>query len=130
MLPGGIALDHAATRPIRRVLRWMCSGASSRMPFGAVTMPDQTGSAAWHMLQRDITISSTLASVGCADSALVLISRGPAAERNKIAIAPAAATPHTHHGDLRPACRSLKKWRITGPSARMIATMIQLKRVA
>ena len=32
----------------------------------------------------------------------------------------------THHGDSRPACRSLKKCRITGPSARTIATMIQL----
>src|SRR3954453_9189070 len=103
MLPGGIALDQGGTGPIRRMLRWMCSGASSNMPFGAVTMPAQTGSGAWHMLQRDITISSTLASVGCADSALVLTSRGPAAERKRIAITPTAATPHTHHGDLRPA---------------------------
>ena len=39
MFPGGIAFDQAATRPIRRMLRWMFSGASSKMPFGAVTIP-------------------------------------------------------------------------------------------
>jgi hypothetical protein len=79
------------------------------MPFGAVTIPAQTGSAAWHMLQRDRMISSAAANVGEAGSAPVLMSRGPAAERKPIAIMPSAAAPQTHQGDARPACRSLKK---------------------
>ena len=67
----------------------MWSALSSRMPFGAVTMPAHTGSAAWHMLQRDSTISSTLAKVGCRWTAIrVLASRGPAADNKPIAIMP------------------------------------------
>src|ERR1700746_2231466 len=100
------------------------------MPFGAVGIVPQTGSVPWHMLQRDSTISSTLAKVGAVASDPVLISRGPAADNRPMAIVPAAATPHTHHGDFRPACRSLKKCRMIGPSARTIATIAQLYRVA
>src|SRR6202035_2624775 len=100
------------------------------MPLGAVTMDSQTGSAAWHILHRDMIISSTLAKVGAVDGDPVLMSRGPAAESSAMAIMPAPATPHTHHGDFRSACRSLKKCRMIGPSARTIATINQLKRVA
>ncbi len=45
-LPGGIALDHAALRPISRALRRIWSASSSRMAFGAVTIVAHTGSAA------------------------------------------------------------------------------------
>src|SRR4051812_8468137 len=98
MLPGGIALDHAALRAISRALRWMLSAVSSSTPLGAVTMPSHTGSDAWHMLQRDVTISSTWAKAGCTLAA-ALASRGPAADNSRIAIMPAAATPHTHQGE-------------------------------
>src|SRR6202011_3989471 len=100
------------------------------MPLGAVTIFSQTGSAPWHILHRDRTISSTLAKVGAVDSDPLLISLGPAAESSAMAIMPAPATPHTHHGDFRPACRSLKKCRMIGPRASTMATISQLKRVA
>src|SRR5260370_27011411 len=75
-LPGGIAFAHAALRPISRALRLMCAASSSRMPFGAVTIDAQTGSAAWHMLQRDRMISSTFAKGAGPPCALTLASRG------------------------------------------------------
>src|SRR5215471_2200249 len=56
MLPGGIALDHAALRPIRRALRRMWSASSKRIAFGAIANVGHTGSAAWHMLHRVLTI--------------------------------------------------------------------------
>src|SRR5215469_13751643 len=89
-LPGGIAFDQAALRAINRMLRWMCSGLSSSTAFGAVTMPSHTGSDAWHMLQREVTISSTCAKLGLVARA-VAVCLGPAAESNPIAIMPAAA---------------------------------------
>src|SRR5580658_7360094 len=105
MLPGGMAFDHTALRPIRRALRTIWSGSSSRMPRGAVGISAHTGSAAWHGLQRDDTMFSTVLNVGVA--APVLASRGPAAESHAMASMPAAATPQVHHGDPRPACRLL-----------------------
>ncbi len=78
------------------------------------------------MLHRDRMISSMLAKLGGAGSAPALISRGPAADSNAMATMPAPATPHTHHGDFFPACRALKKCRMTGPSASTIATITQL----
>src|SRR5713226_3938776 len=98
ILPGGIALDHAALRPIRRALRRMWSASSKRIAFGAIANVGHTGSAAWHMLHRVRTIRSTRAKVAPGASP-VLASRGPAADNNAMAAMPAAATPHTHHGD-------------------------------
>jgi hypothetical protein len=98
ILPGGIALDHAALRPINRALRRMWSASSKRIAFGAIANVGHTGSAAWHMLHRVRTIRSTWAKVAPGASP-VLTSRGPAADNNAIAPIPAAATPHTHQGD-------------------------------
>src|SRR5579871_884109 len=102
MLPGGIALDQAALRPIMRLLRMIASASSRRTPLGAAVIPSNTGSAAWHTLQRDSTTSWTAAKSCLGTLAAALASRGPAVVRKKIAIMPIAATPHTHHGDLRP----------------------------
>src|SRR4051812_16415505 len=121
-------------------------------------MPSQTGSVAWHMLQRVETMSTTAAKPGAAGSALagaarrgtaphrpgeasltgaakpgaagsalaVAAVRGPAPDSQRMTSMPAAATPQTHHGDGLPACRALKKCRITGPSASTTATISQL----
>src|SRR5712664_1637365 len=99
ILPGGIALDHAALRPINRALRRMWSASSKRIAFGAIANVGHTGSAAWHMLHRVPTIRSTWAKVAVPGASPVLASRGPAADNNAIAPIPAAATPHTHQGD-------------------------------
>src|SRR5260370_480584 len=81
-------------RPLRR--RWW--GPSKRTALGAIANVGHTGSAAWHMLHRVRTIRSTSAKVAPGTSP-VLAPRGPAADNNAIAPIPAAATPHTHHGD-------------------------------
>src|SRR5579871_523406 len=125
MLPGGMAFDHAALRPIRRAWRRMCSGPSRRIAFGAVASEGHTGSAAWHMLHRVPTIRSTWAKLA-PDAAAVMAPGGPAADKTAIAAIPAATTPHTHQGEPRPAWRALKKWRMMGPKARTIATISQL----
>src|SRR6185437_7648275 len=93
-------------------------------------MPVHTGSAAWHMLQRDSTMLATSANFGVGGKAPVTAARGPAAESQAIAAMPAAATPHVHHGLPLPSCRALKKWRMTGPTASTMATISQLYRVA
>src|SRR5580704_7084761 len=103
ILPGGMALDQAAFRPMMRALTRMWSASSSRMPRGAVVMLAHTGSAAWQGLHRDEMMFSTALKLGVAVE--VLASRGPAAERKPMAIIPAAATPQVHHGDPLPACR-------------------------
>src|SRR5258708_10712115 len=108
MLPGGIALDHAALRPIRRALRRIWSASSKRIAFGAIASVGHTGSAAWHMLHRVLTIRSTSPKVAPGASP-VLVPRGPAADNNAIAAMPAAATPHTHQGAPWPECRALQK---------------------
>lgn len=105
MLPGGIALDHAALRPISRALRRICLESSSRMPFGAVMVPAYTGSAAWHMLHRDRTISSMLAKLGGAQTAPALIAPGPAADSNAMATMPAPARPTPTTAIFFAACR-------------------------
>src|SRR5260370_22250775 len=51
ILPGGIALDHAALRPIRRALRRMLSASSKRIAFGAIANVCHTGSSATALLQ-------------------------------------------------------------------------------
>src|SRR5215467_7980866 len=79
MLPGGMAFDHAALRPMMRALVRICSASSRRMPRGAVVMLAHTGSAAWQGLQRDEMMFSTALKVGVPVE--VLASRGPAAER-------------------------------------------------
>src|ERR1700681_4531045 len=73
MLPGGMALDQAELRPIRRAFRLMCWASSSRMPRGAVGIEAHTGSAAWHGLHRDEMMFSTALKFGVA--AAVLASR-------------------------------------------------------
>src|SRR5580658_7441089 len=93
-------------------------------------MPSHTGSAAWHMLQRDITMSETAANFGAAGNAPVATGRGPAAESHATAAMPAAATPQVHQGLPLPSWRELKKWRITGPMASTMATISQLYLVA
>src|SRR5713226_5854104 len=110
ILPGGIALDHAALRPIRRALRRMWSASSKRIAFGAIANVGHTGSAAWHMLHRVPMIRWTSAKLAPDTSPVtsrLLASRGPAADKNAIASIPTAATPHTHQGDPRPECREL-----------------------
>src|SRR5262249_18524055 len=107
----------------------MLTGPSSTTPLGGPCTPGQTGASLWHMLQRDRMI--LCAAVTLRRSARTPASpRGPAAESHATATMPAAATPHVHHGLPLPACRELKKWRITGPIASTIATITQLKRVA
>src|SRR5262249_55608001 len=91
-LPGGIALDHAALRPIRGALRQTCSAVSRRIAFGAAASVGHTGSAAWHMLQRVLTMRMTSVKSPGGDfpalpvrSPLAPASRGPAADRSAIA---------------------------------------------
>ena len=60
-LDGGMALLHTAASAIALAWALMRSGVSSITPCGGRTMPAHTGSAAWHMLQRPMTISSTWA---------------------------------------------------------------------
>src|SRR5579863_5074195 len=135
MLPGGMKFERTATTSISGARTAICSSLSSSTPIGAAAMPAQTGSAAWHMLQRDTMMSETCANETCANfgaagNAPVVASGGPAAESQMMPAIPAAATAHVHHGLLLPAWRELKKWRITGPMASTIATMTQLNRVA
>src|SRR6476620_2283193 len=61
MLPGGIASERTAAAAISGACRWICSSVSSKTPLGGAASPAQTGSAAWHMAQRDITILLTSA---------------------------------------------------------------------
>src|ERR671913_617872 len=53
MLLGGMA--WVSTLWIRMISAWraISSGVSRRTPLGAMEMPSQAGSAAWHMEQRD-----------------------------------------------------------------------------
>src|SRR5580704_9289407 len=130
MLPGGIACERTAKSSINRACRRICSSLSSITPFGAAGIPSQTGSAAWHMLQREITIFDTCLNLGVGGSAPVVTERGPAADSQAMAAMPAAATPHVHHGLPLPSWRELKKWRMTGPMRSTIATITQLYLVA
>jgi hypothetical protein len=82
------------------------------------------------MLQRVRMMSSMAANAGAGGGTSLVRPRGPAADSHAIAIMPAAASPHVHHGLLFPAWRALKKCRMRGPMASTIATMIQLYRVA
>ena len=75
------------------------------------------------MLQREITIFDTCLNFGVGGSAPVVMTRGPAAESHAMIAMPAAATPQVHHGLPLPSWRELKKWRITGPINRTIATI-------
>ena len=52
-LLGGIAWVMTAWMRMASACRAISSGVSRRTPFGAVTIPSQTGSAAWHIEQRD-----------------------------------------------------------------------------
>src|SRR5215472_2173877 len=130
MLPGGMASERTAAAAISGACKRMCSSVSSKRPFGGAASPAQTGSAAWHMAQRDITIVLTSANLGVGGSAPTVTLRGPAPESQATAAMPAAATPQVHHGVPFPSWRELKKWRITGPMASTMATISQLKRVA
>src|SRR5580704_10702698 len=130
MLPGGIASERTAAAAISGACRRICSSVSSKTPLGGAASPAQTGSAAWHMAQRDITILLTSANFGVGGNAPMVTVRGPAAESQATAAMPAAATPQVHHGLPFPSWRELKKCRITGPIASTMATISQLKRVA
>src|SRR5258708_10067992 len=130
MLPGGIACERTATISIKRACRRICSSLSSITPFGATGIPAQTGSAAWHMLQRERTIFDTCLNFGVGGKAPVVTARGPAADSHAIAAIPAAATAHVHHGLPLPSWRELKKWRMTGPTRSTMAAITQLYLVA
>src|SRR6185437_13793474 len=98
------------------------------MSLPAMPSVAQTVSLAWHMLQRLMTISCTTANDGVAcDAAGALGCRGPSEEREAITPMPIAVTIQTHHGLPLPACRELKKCRMTGPNASTIAIINQLK---
>src|SRR5262245_602734 len=103
-LDGGMALLQAAATAISRAWALMRSGVSSITPCGGRTMPVHTGSAAWHMLQRLMTISSTWANV-TAGAALARLPpgvaeapAGPSVDSHTMASPHAAATPHVHQG--------------------------------
>ena len=55
---------HGAAISISGACSRMCSSVSSKMPFGAAAMSAQTGSVAWHMAQRDMTMLLTSVNFG------------------------------------------------------------------
>src|SRR5215218_789446 len=124
MLLGGMA--WVSTLWMRMISAWraISSGVSRRKPFGAVVMPSQTGSAAWHMEQRDWIVSTassndavTAEGVPSAGAVARLAFPGlPRIESQIASATEAAATPQVHQGDPLPACCELKKWRITAPA--------------
>src|SRR5262245_26048613 len=102
MLEGGMALLHTEVAAISRAWALMRAGVSRSTPLGATDMPAQTGSTAWHMLQRLMTMSSTCWKLAGAASARLsrahLSEAGPSVESHTISTPHTTATPQVHHG--------------------------------
>ena len=69
-------------------------------PLGGVMRPAHTGSRIWHMLQRDVMMSSTSlkAIFSPEQPRRVVRPRGPSDDSHTMASAQTTATPHVHHG--------------------------------
>src|SRR5262245_15259320 len=107
MLPGGMARDCTAQISISRAWRRISLALSSRTSCGGEVIPAQTGSFAWHILQRDSTISSTVLKEGAGATAPVLIQGSPTMVSQAIVMSPSAATAHGHSGSCLPSWRML-----------------------
>src|SRR5215831_7445865 len=101
---GGMALDQAAAMAMSRALALMRAVVSSSTPLGGTVMPAHTGSLAWHMLQRLVTISSTCVNVAAAAPAASARLRGgsvvagPSVDSHTMVSPHTPANPHVHHG--------------------------------
>ncbi len=105
MLPGGMAFESTLLSAICARVRLYPLGVSSITPFGALPMPSHTGCAAWHMLQREITISSACGEGHGAGGALDR--DGGKGRQPDDGDAANGRHPHVHQGDGRPLCRLL-----------------------